>query len=249
MSGCTNNYISDETHQNSSQECIWNYSLFGLESDYWQLRQNNDSIREYDGILELSNSTQEHSLSKSYEEDKQVLDTQDISKQFCDWRQNTTSYPSVKTKSQCNSPCESEVRIQQNKWKSDIKSNKRTGDIVLPFSSPKDECSLGSKTLESSPVQICRAKPVSLSFEDEHTSPIAWLNLEIISNDKGIIYLLDKDDLTLLFSRLGQAESITIDTSKTKAKVVMKSQSDFKKSYSYLNNYNLPLFNAYLTLK
>lgn len=96
--------------------------------------------------------------------------------------------------------------------------------------------------------------PIRLDFEDEPTPVVPSLIVEVVSssaepNANKIEYELEKNDVQKVFEKFGPVKSVEIHGKTNKAVVVMEDPQHGQQAEKYLNFYQLPGTNAYLTVK
>lgn len=165
-------------------------------------------------------------------------------------RSGRVFYPSKVSHSRHNS------HDGQNKGvREDLSPLNRSHDSTCDSSSGTTDSS--SKDGSGSKLQIQKHKservqeiiPIKLNFEDDSAHVNPTLIVEVISKKEGVKYELDPNDVKGVFGKFGTVSKVEILESCDKAVVTMQDPQKGQQAEKYLNFYELPGTDAYLTVK
>jgi hypothetical protein len=93
--------------------------------------------------------------------------------------------------------------------------------------------------------------PIRLNFDDEPSTIVPTLIVEVtlVSGTDNIEYELEQNDVQKVFEKFGPVKSVEIHGKTNKAVVIMEDAQHGQQAEKYLNFYQLPGTNAYLTVK
>lgn len=157
-------------------------------------------------------------------------------------------YPSKARHSRHNSHSDSLSKLQSRDESPLLESQDSTTDSTSHSSSNNDS-DHKSESAKTQARKMSDVSPIQLKLEDEPVLLVKSLQLEVVSNDRGIQYDLDEADLIETFRRFGPVRNVSLNKLTCKATIVMECQDDFTKAQQYMNNYILPQLNAYLLVE
>lgn len=112
-------------------------------------------------------------------------------------------------------------------------------------SSSKDGSGTKSKFSDQSAKNVLA--PVKLNLEDDDLAPT--LVVEVVSSTAKVEYELEKGDVRQVFEKFGPVSFVEVNDKSNQAFVTMENLQNGQQAEKYLNFYQLPGTNAYLTVK
>lgn len=253
MRGYHNQYAFGDGFGDAYQNNGWNYSLFAF-NDYSDPQTQN---YQYD----YSPQVNYHQRKSSYgEQNSPYIDSTLNTNAAKSSKKMSTNmlkakksgrvfYPSKVHHSRHNSQ-DDQIKGQRD----DLSPLNRSHDSTCGSSSGQTDSS--SKNGSGVKLSMTKASservkdiiPIKLNFEDE-PAVVPTLIVEVVSSSDSVEYELEQNDVKQVFEKFGPVSSVEIHEKTNKAVVTMEDPKHGQQAEKYLNFYQLPNTNAYLTVK
>lgn len=255
MKGYQNQDSYAQDYTNSYQNSGWNYTLFGFDG-YSDQTQSGWTQYGY-------NYPQTYNNWVPYKpEESPYTDTNNEYAQSVNAKTNSSNmlkakksgrvfYPSKVHHSRHNSH---DAQIK-GAVRQDLSPLNRSHDSTCDSSSGCTDSS--SKDGSGSKVGLSKHQsemnknivPIKLSLDDEPSAIVPSLIVEVVSSSEKVEYELEQDDVRKVFEKFGPVSQVEINGKSNKAFVRMENLQNGQQAEKYLNFYQLPETNAYLTVK
>lgn len=253
-----NQYFYPENFSNAYDNSGWNYTLFGYEdysnpaTNFWPEYGNNypssgSYLQRTNSFTKASSTTPLASTNNYYQPKQGRLSGSSMLKAKESGR---VFYPTKVHHSRHNSH-DDPLKGQRDALSPLNRSHDSTCDSSSGYTDSSSKDGSGSKlTLtKASSAKTKEIIPIRLSFDDEPATVTPTLVVEVVSSSENVEYELDQNDVRKVFEKFGPVTSVEIHEKSNKAVVVMEDAQHGYQAEKYLNFYQLPGTNAYLTVK
>ena len=229
----------------------WNYSLFGYNDYadqsqvYWGQYDYNYNNQQNNWPI-ANNGESPYANNKAYDQPQPQKNSNMLKAK----KSGRVFYPSKFHHSRHNSHDAKIKAVREN-----LSPLNRSHDSTCDSSSGRTD----SSSKDGSGVKLAMAKnqsermkeivPIKLNFEDD-VSPInPTLIVEVVSKNDKVKFELDPNDVKTVFEKFGTVTKVEILERCDKAVVTMEDPQNGQQAEKYLNFYQLPGTEAYLTVK